>query len=316
MVYHTPSDIGGAFTGSTGLRKAFESNGYLNYAYDQVGGEFLDINKLQESPIFFIRGFLHGRMPIVARAGNQFKACWQSESFYTRHGTIDASSEACQKNQKHFNMMFTCAESDLELYDIPTYWLPSWSDTTMFKNPGYGGISDRLGFYGDTKDRADFLDQDDGLIEHFRTPIYIDDPVKKVHSLCEEMCKYEMIVNPPGRCFNGFTGRIWEAMACGRMVFQYLNEATMFKSVKLFKDGVDVVYFHDYAELKEKFEYYKNKPEERFLIAMRGHTKVREQYNQNTTVKYIIDCMKIEYDKWMIEQGKISSAINEAYAEL
>ena len=77
FVYHSPKCLGAGYLGSEGLRQALQRNDLLNYAYNQTGNSFLDINKYQESPILITRGFLYGRMPLVARAGNQFKAVRQ-----------------------------------------------------------------------------------------------------------------------------------------------------------------------------------------------------------------------------------------------
>ena len=316
FVYHSPKCLGAGYLGSEGLRQALEKNDLLNYAFNQTGGLFLDINKYQESPILITRGFLYGRMPLVARAGNQFKAAWQSESFYTRHGEKDSSTDAAVHHQNHFNMYFTCAETDLDMYDIPTYWLPSWSDTSVFEDVSAPVIRDKLGFFGGRKGREDFLTDDLDMIECFRTSLAGSDSTDVTIELCNAINKYEMLVAPPGRCFNGMCGRAFEIMACGRMCFQYLNEDTMFKHMEFFQDGRDIVYFRDKEELKRKWEYYLDKPALRRTIAASGYDKVIKHHNESTTAKYIVDCMTIEHEKWLKEQANINDTMNEVYDSL
>lgn len=312
LVYHTPKMLGSGYMGSEGLKRALERNDLLNYAYNQAGKQFIDITKYQEAPIFMVRGFLTGRMPLVARAGNQFRAAWQSESFFTRHGTEDVSTGVAVAHQHEFNMYFVCAETDLDKYEIPTYFLPSWADTSVFNNLGEPAIRDRLGFFGGKKGREDFLEGLD-IIEHFQTFLDGGDSTKVTEELCRAINKYEMHVAPPGRCFNGMCGRAFEIMACGRLCFQYLNEDTMFKHMMFFDDGEDIIYYRDKDELREKWKYYLDKPEERKRIAANGERKTRVYHNENMTAKYIVDCMTIEHDKWLIDQGKISKEFNEVY---
>lgn len=316
FVYHTPKCLGAGYLGSEGLRRALERNDLLNYAFNQTGNLFIDIPKYQESPILITRGFLYGRMPLVARAGNQFKAAWQSESFYTRHGVKDSSTDAALQNQHHFNMYFTCAETDLDMYDIPTYWLPSWADTSVFKKVSEPIISDRLGFYGGKQGREDFLTDDLDMIEHFQTSLSGGDSTKVTEELCEEINKYEMHLAPPGRCYNSMCGRAFEVMACGRMVFQYLNEDTMFKHMEFFKDGKDIVYFRDKDELKKKWKYYLSRPALRREIAASGYDKVTQYHNENITAAYIVSCMEEEHTKWLKSQEKIPKELSEAYESL
>ena len=317
FLYHTPKCLGSGYMGSEGLKRALESNGLLNYAYNQTGGEFLDIEKYQSAPIFIVRGFLNGRMPLVAKGGNQFKAAWQSESYYTRHGEEDSSTQVAVENQHHFNMYFVCAETDLDKYDIPTYWLPSWGDISVFNDIVKPEIRDRLGFYGGKQGREDFLDEDrSGIIDFFRTSLKGGDATEGTLDLCRAINKYEMLISPPGRCYNGMCGRAFEIMACGRLCFQYLNEDTMFEHMKFFEDGVDIVYFRDWAELTTKFHYYLSRPEERAIIANNGYHKVRNFHNQNAAAGWIAECMRVEHGKWLKDQAEIPDEINKLYAEI
>lgn len=318
FVYHTLKMLGSGWMGSEGLKRALEKNGYLDYVYNQsdevMGSVTVDIKRLRENPIFFVRGFLVGRMPIVARAGNQFKATWNSESVFSRHGTEDASTPALKENYKHFNMMFTCAESDLNYYKIPTYFLPSWCDTSIFDEAGPAKYSDRLAFIGGVGGREDFLNQDSkGIIHQFQTKLRAHDPVEQTRDYAKAISEYEMLVSPPGRAFNGMCGRAFEIMGCKRLAFVYLNPDTMFKHMEFFADGIDCVYFRSYEELADKFEFYKKNLSLVRSIAASGYKKVREFHNENIRAKYIVDCMKIEHEKWLKDQELIPEEINALY---
>lgn len=316
LVYHNPQQLGSGYFGSSGLRTALENNGLLNYAFDQTGRDFLDVDKLRSAPIFYVRGFLYGRMPLVARGGNQFKACWQSESYYTRHGVKDTSTGAAEENQNHFNMMFTCADTDLGIYSIPTYHLPSWVNTDIFFDRGMSADMSGLGFVGGSAGREDFLGQDkEGIINIQRTKLYLDSRLSTV-ALAELISRFEMLVSPPGRCFNGMCGRAWEIMACNRLCFQWLNEDTMFISAKFFKDGEDIIYFKTWDELVEKYRYYLSHPDERKKIAQSGYDKVMAFHNENVRARYIVECMETEVEKWKLDQENIPSYLNEIYAQI
>lgn len=300
--------------GSEGLKRALERNNLLHYAYNQIGKDFLDISKLQSAPIFYVRGFLVGRFPLVIRGGDQFKAAWQSESYFTRHGDLDVSTPKAVENQKYFNMYFVCSETDADKYAIPTYFLPSWADTSIFNEYGTPNVENDecLGFIGVKDGREDFLNQDiKGLIVHKNTELRAGDPVGMTHDYAQLISSYKMLVAPPGRCFNGMCGRAFEIMACRRLCFQWLNEDTMFRHMTFFKDGEDIIYFKTYDELVEKFKYYLNHDDEVWRIATNGYNKVREFHNENVRAKYIVDCMEEEHKKWLQEQQNVPSDVQE-----
>lgn len=291
--------------GSTGLYNALERSGELYYAYNTTPNQqIFDIEKLNEKPIFFVRGMLMSRLPIVARTARQFKACWQSESYFTRRGDLDVSTSLLLQNQEHFQMLFVCSESDMGMYKIPTYLLPSWADTTVFDDM-CRAEKDGLGFIGNSEGREDFLNGDTkGILRRMNSPLYLR-PERTTQVYAENISKFRMLVSPPGRCFVGMCGRAFEIMACRRLCFQWLNEETMFEHMKFFKDGEDIVYFHNWDELNERYEYYSTHLNEADKIATSGYDKVRKFHNQDVRVRYIIECMETEYVKWKQEQDKI-----------
>ena len=178
--------------------------------------------------MFYVRGSLRGRMPLVVRGQDRFKATWQSESSYTRHGEKDSSTEMCEKNLHAFNMLFVSAETDLDYYNIPTYHLPSWADMETTYEMGSPEL-DGLGFIGGAEGREDFLSQDKkGIIRHMRARIAKGGAFNTSKEYARTISRFRMLVAPPGRCFNGMTGRTFEIMSCRRLCFAYFNPDSMF----------------------------------------------------------------------------------------
>lgn len=225
---------------------------------------------------------------MVTAGGDQFKATLQSESYYTRHGVKDPSSHAIRAREGLFDLMLTTAETDLNFYKVPTYWIPSWGDITVL-NDLYPPEIDKLGFIGGMAGREDWFRQcDKSLIVHKQTELSFD-PLVNAQRYTEAICKFKILVAPPGRFFNSMTGRVFEIMACKRLCLAYLNEDTMFEHMKLFKDGEDLVYWHTVEEMEEKYLYYRDHPEEAQRIAQNGYEKVREFHNQDVRAKFISD---------------------------
>jgi hypothetical protein len=253
-----------------------------------MGEEWLDKDKLQECPIFYIRGFLPGRKPLVDAGGDQFKTTLQSESYFTRHGKIDPSSSHIREREKLFGLLITFAETDVEMYRVPTLWMPSWADITIMDDVAQPE-SDKLGFIGCTSGREDWYSQDkNNIILHKQTELHKDQVINTIR-YAEAISKFKILVAPPGRYFNSMTGRVFEIMACRRMCLAYHNPDTMFRHDKLFIDGVDLVYWHTFEELEEKYRYYLAHPDEMWRIAENGYHKVRTYHNQDLAARFIAE---------------------------
>ena len=288
FIYNEPAMLGSGYMATRGLAEAFKRIGVLHYAYNTTGKEFLDQEALRAYPIFYIRGFLPGRGPMVIAGGDQFKATLQSESFFTRHGKIDSSSTHIREREKLFDLMFTIAETDLNLYNIPTVWVPSWSDLTVLDDI-HPPIYKELGFVGQLAGREDWFCQDKHKIIKHHPTVNTKDVVENARLYTKHICDFDILVAPPGRMFNGMTGRAFEIMACRRLCLCYLNEDTMFKHKELFIDGEDLVYWKTFEEMVEKFEYYKANPDEAQRIANNGYNKVRRYHNQDVRAKFFAD---------------------------
>jgi hypothetical protein len=84
------------------------------------------------------------------------------------------------------------------------------------------------------------------------------------------------------------TRRIFEAMACGKMVLtDRLNESTGLS--EMFIDGKDIVYYDEMFDCIEKMNYYNENEEDRERIAHNGMIKVLHNYTQVQVVDKLIE---------------------------
>ena len=84
------------------------------------------------------------------------------------------------------------------------------------------------------------------------------------------------------------TRRIFEAMACGKMVLtDRLDESTGLS--EMFIDGEDIVYYDEMFDCIEKINYYNENEEERERIAYNGMAKVIANHTQIQRVDKLIE---------------------------
>lgn len=89
------------------------------------------------------------------------------------------------------------------------------------------------------------------------------------------------------------TRRIFEGMACGRMVLtDRLDPSTHLQD--LFKDQVEIVFYDDYQDCRNKLDYYLEHPQEREQIALAGKENVLKNHTQYQRVNTILD----HFRKW------------------
>lgn len=88
-------------------------------------------------------------------------------------------------------------------------------------------------------------------------------------------------VDPTGDFVNP---RTYELAACG--AFQLVDERSLLSEV--FEPGKEVITFRDTAELKDKIEYYKDKPEERQAIAERARDRVLREHTYDKRIKQML----------------------------
>lgn len=93
------------------------------------------------------------------------------------------------------------------------------------------------------------------------------------------------------------TRRIFEGMACGKMVLCDRLEKSK-KLDELFVDGEDIVYYNDIVDCVEKMNYYRENEEERERIANNGFKKVLENHTQKQRVDFVIQ----KFEEWKNSQ--------------
>lgn len=92
--------------------------------------------------------------------------------------------------------------------------------------------------------------------------------------------------------YGEITRRIFEAMACGRMVLtDRLHDTTQLGT--LFTDKVDIVYYDNYKDCLSKIEYYTHNDKEREQIAFSGRGKVIRHHTQYQRVDSILKQFRI-----------------------
>lgn len=97
--------------------------------------------------------------------------------------------------------------------------------------------------------------------------------------------------------YGEITRRIFEAMACGKMVLtDRLDPSTHLQD--LFKDQVEIVFYDNYEDCRNKLEYYVNNTIEREQIAQAGKANVLKNHTQYQRVNTILS----EWRKWKQNQ--------------
>jgi len=93
------------------------------------------------------------------------------------------------------------------------------------------------------------------------------------------------------------TRRIFEGMACGKMVLCDRLEKSK-RLDELFTDGEDIVYYDDMIDCITKMNKYSEDDTERNRIAKNGYDKVLENHTQKQRVEFIIE----KYEEWKNSQ--------------
>jgi hypothetical protein len=88
--------------------------------------------------------------------------------------------------------------------------------------------------------------------------------------------------------YGEITRRIFEAMACGRMVLtDRLDTSTHLQD--LFKDQIEIVFYDNYQDCRNKLDYYLDHPQDREQIALAGKENVLKNHTQYQRVNSILE---------------------------
>lgn len=88
------------------------------------------------------------------------------------------------------------------------------------------------------------------------------------------------------------TRRIFEAMACGKMVITDRLESSR-KLEELFTDKIDIVYYNDLTECINLMNYYAENHEERQRIASSGMENVLRHHTQKVRVDKLLEIINL-----------------------
>ncbi len=105
----------------------------------------------------------------------------------------------------------------------------------------------------------------------------------------EQLCKGKMVF----QCsqFSEITRRVFEGMACGKMVItDRLPAVTQIED--LFVDGIDIVYYDNAQDAIDKIKYYAEHDVEREAIARSGFRKVSTEHTVAKRVELFEDCVR------------------------
>ena len=94
------------------------------------------------------------------------------------------------------------------------------------------------------------------------------------------------------------TRRIFEGMACGKMVLCDRLEKSK-KLDELFEDGEDIVYYDDMIDCINKMNEDSSNEKERNRIAQNGYRKVLDNHTQTQRVDFIIE----KFNEWKDSQS-------------
>ncbi len=132
FVFKTFPHLGSSYFGGFGLEQELKRKGFLNYSYNVSSNDFINEEELQKYPVVFMRGGMSGMGKAIDACGKQFKVSFESESYYSRHGKID--DPGIKDRLKRFDLVFTCAESDLNSFNPKTLFCPVWADIYKYEN--------------------------------------------------------------------------------------------------------------------------------------------------------------------------------------
>lgn len=119
---------------------------------------------------------------------------------------------------------------------------------------------------------------------------------------------YHRGINPFGDFLNP---RTFEIMSCG--AFQLVDRRSCLKGI--FNERDEIIVFDDLDDLREKVEYYLERPEERKRIAARGRERILQQHTYEHRMREMLDCVLqngYQPPQWKGEGEDVQSLMKDA----
>jgi len=243
-----------------------------HYSNEGVNLFFQDIRNGYEPDIVFLLDYGPFACPYLSK-NNYRKALWILEA-----GDEPQAHRLHLQKANNFDIIlspdYSCAEHYNRL-GLKGYWWTHHADENIFKP--YPDIKEEFGLittcgprgYGHLKGLTERLQEALGNQYKNERFFYGDDHPKflsrgKIVLQCSQ--------------FGELTRRIFEGMACGKMVLtDKLSPDTHIED--LFEDGKDIIYYSSIDECIEKARYYIEHDDERRQIALNGYNKVMANHS-------------------------------------
>jgi hypothetical protein len=168
---------------------------------------------------------------------------------------------------------------EYKICGINADWVPHWADTMvqfpMNLEPEYVGVTSR------GRGGSEFLD----YLTNWAEGAIGNKNGMNAKEHTEFLNKGLMVIQ--NSRWKEITRRIFEAMACGKMVLTDRLDAST-GLPEMFIDGEDIVYYDEMFDCIEKINYYNENEEERERIAYNGMAKVIANYTQIQVVDKLI----------------------------
>jgi hypothetical protein len=294
MFYANWEAFGELWSTPLGLRWEFEARGHEVAVYNlyHANGDFLPQKKIRsysgdcfnKLSIDFKQGYKPDALLLCDYGPFDYVGCdkqyYPGVKFILEAGDTPQSFRMHLQKAHKFHAVVTPDYQSVELfqqYGVNAKWMTHWGDQRVFYprpeipeafdcvttcGPRGGGLTETI--------KA-------ALGESFNNERYFygEDHAKR-------LCMGKMVF----QCsqFKEVTRRIFEGMACGKMVItDRLPLAT--KLQELFVDGEDIVYYDNAEDAIEKIKYYVSHDDERNRIAKNGYNK----FINNHSIKQRVD---------------------------
>lgn len=281
LFYANWENFGEPWSTPLGVKWEFESRGHVVNTYNLYhnDGQLLPKKKVRtySSECFnlFNVDYKAGYVPdaLIVMDYGPFDCMQMDKAYYPGVPMILEAGDTPQSYNLHlqrvkkFDAVVTPdirAAFGFEQMGVISKWMTHWADHRVF-NDGYDiePVFDCVTTCGGRKVTAEIQKELGGRFNNER---YF---FGKEHAERLRMGKMVFQCSQYGE----ITRRIFEGMACGRMVItdRLCNETSL---GELFTEGEDIIYYSNAQEAIEKINYYSSHNEERELIAANGHAKV------------------------------------------
>jgi glycosyltransferase involved in cell wall biosynthesis len=269
-----------------GLKNALERNGFLYYSYDLRSEEMINLKKLFEYPVLFIKGYAQYYDLITSTIyGNQKMILWETETVFNNDGSKNILYQKMADNAYKFDLVLGDNCDKNNYFGRPTIksygFVPLALYDAIEQEPIY-----KAGFVGNAKSekRKKFIADTPFIIHTNNAEMSTQlEHLKEYVKLCKS---FKILVSPSANTArSSFCVRNLEYMACKRLC---LAEHLPYMD-KLFEDKKEIVYWETPEQLKELVDYYLSHQDEAKEIAENGYQAIKTNFTDDIIVKQIVE---------------------------